>query len=291
MLKKIFYLSVIFISSNLFAMESAENKDFDKLPAGFQISWQLDENKSHKSIIESYKKYLQAFKLNQDYRYQIYTSFTDFMLKNLTDRDISKLNKYILESLNYFYIEAPDNINLLIRLLITLDKLNTKLINECGWNMLHLACMRNLPEIVTLLIQGGADINEVDDDDRTALILVSADHNNVDVVKLLLKFKPEVNLTDEDGCTAILEASDCGNEKIVELLINAGANPNIADIEESTPLIEASFRGYKNIVKLLINAGADLDAKDDGGNTPLMLAKRAGHKDVEKILIKAGATK
>lgn len=57
-------------------------------------------------------------------------------------------------------------------------------------------------------------------------LLVAAAGNHVDVVKLLLEHKPNVNALDKDGCSALTIACKEGYHDIAVALINYGAYIN-----------------------------------------------------------------
>jgi ankyrin repeat protein len=119
--------------------------------------------------------------------------------------------------------------------------------NNLGLSPLIIACERNLPSIVELLIAFGADVNIRDSKGRSALA-VAAFCGCEDVVKFLTK-SPAVatllNESDDAGSTPLWLACRTGNLKMVELLIEAGADETIADNEGLTPKDVASK--YKKV--------------------------------------------
>ena len=99
----------------------------------------------------------------------------------------------------------------------------------------------------------------------------------------------DLNIIDNDGNTALIMASANGHDHIVDLLLNAGADPNLKDDDGNTPLIIASQEGHTEIVKLLLDSGADPNLKDDAGNTPLIEALVEEYIDIVKLLLDSGA--
>jgi ankyrin repeat protein len=113
--------------------------------------------------------------------------------------------------------------------------------NNLGLSPLIIACERNLPLVVELLIKHGADVNIRDSKGRH-LLAVSAFCGCDDVVKFLLSQMKQslsiaylLNEKDDAGCTALWLAARTGNLKMVELLIDAGADESIADDEGLAP--------------------------------------------------------
>lgn len=142
----------------------------------------------------------------------------------------------------------------LLKLLLEADALleldsHEKCVNEknkLGLSPLIIACERNLPSIVELLIKFDADVNIRDSKGRHALA-VAAFCGCDDVVRFLLqkiKESPSIalllNEKDESGCTPLWLAARTGNLKMVELLMDAGADKTISDNEGMTPQAVAS---------------------------------------------------
>ena len=118
--------------------------------------------------------------------------------------------------------------------------------NKFGLSPLIIACERNLPSVVDLLIKFDADVNIRDSKGRHALA-VAAFCGCDDVVRFLLQQMKEspaiallLNEKDESGCTPLWLAARTGNLKMVELLIEAGADKTLSDNEGLTPHAVAS---------------------------------------------------
>ena len=84
------------------------------------------------------------------------------------------------------------------------------------------------PETVGALLAKGANVNEQDQEGRTALMLAAFndradDNNRVAVVELLLGRQADVNLQDNKGKTALMVAQEKDRPEIVQLLRKAGA--------------------------------------------------------------------
>lgn len=79
---------------------------------------------------------------------------------------------------------------------------------------------------------------------------------HVNIAKILILAKAEINHTDFNGCTPLHLAAINGNIEIVNELINAGAWIN-AIAGRSTPLHLAVYEGHIDLVNLLLQSGAD----------------------------------
>ncbi|NEQ99311.1 MAG: ankyrin repeat domain-containing protein [Cyanothece sp. SIO2G6] len=112
-----------------------------------------------------------------------------------------------------------------------------------GTILLAQACETGNLEVVSTLINSGADVNDVD------------------------------NVIPSDEIP-ISRAAAKGHVKIIELLIQLGIEVNhLGDPEYWTPLMCAVTGNNLEIVKMLVNAGADPNEVRDGGSFPLLFAK------------------
>ena len=116
----------------------------------------------------------------------------------------------------------------------------------------------------------------------TALML-AAENNQVEIVKLLLKKNADPNLEDQTGWTALMKAVYQGNTTCVEALAARSRQ------EVNRGLLIAALTGHKEIAKILLDNGAEVDSRADDGRTPLMLAAIKGDSDLVSLLLKAGA--
>ena len=113
--------------------------------------------------------------------------------------------------------------------------------------------------------------------------------NGVEILKLLLATKADVNARAVYRHTPLHFAAKSGNTGAVRLLIERGADVNAQLRDRKTPLHLAASNGHVEIVKILIGNKADVKARDLYKNTPLMCAVVAKHKEVETFLRKHGA--
>ncbi len=142
--------------------------------------------------------------------------------------------------------------------------------------------------MIKVLIEAKADVNTADKDGVTALMW-AAIKSRSDAVKALIEAKAGLNAADKDGWTALMWAARKYNESVMEALIEAKADLNAIDINGYTALSYAARDGDTNVVKILIEAKADLNTLTKNNETALMLAAQNGHTDVVKALIEAMA--
>jgi ankyrin repeat protein len=113
--------------------------------------------------------------------------------------------------------------------------------------------------------------------------------NGVEILKLLLASKADVNARAEYRETPLHMAAGSGNTVALRLLAEHGADVNAQRRDRKTPLHLAASNGHIEIVKILIENKADVNARDLYKNTPLMCAVVAKHKEVETCLRQHGA--
>ena len=117
-----------------------------------------------------------------------------------------------------------------------------------GWGLVHHATSNPNPEILQLLIDSGASIENKD-------------------YKELKAFKPLdysiINDSDElKYITPLALASQDGTPEVCEILIKAGARLEARDKEGRTPLMLATLNHNPEVFRLLLKYGADINALD-----------------------------
>ena len=142
---------------------------------------------------------------------------------------------------------------------------NSRIFIDGDWgNPISLAIVFDLVDVVKLLIDAGADVDDPgDDDELTTPLNYAVQHDKTEIARLLIDAGANVNTKDDDGRSPLHYAVGEGYSEIVQLLVNAGANVNARDNERKTPLhLAAGFGGNLEIVRLLVNAGADIELVD-----------------------------
>ncbi|XP_061527074.1 ankyrin repeat domain-containing protein 31 isoform X2 [Phycodurus eques] len=81
-------------------------------------------------------------------------------------------------------------------------------------------------------------------------------NGDIQLVRDILKLRPNVNMADHTGRTALHEAALRNQYEACFCLINAGALVNIATRKKVTPLHEAITFGNKRVEELLLKHGA-----------------------------------
>ena len=138
------------------------------------------------------------------------------------------------------------------------------------------------------LAKSGVDVNAVDENGDTAVVIASA-NGHKEAVSALIEFGADINQSDGKGETAIAAAIRAQDSEMVKTLYEKGADLNQAVKSGETPLMLASQLGLGEIAQFLTQAGVDLNAKGLNGKTAMYLAVAAGALQLAQIIIKAGA--
>jgi len=188
--------------------------------------------------------------------------------------------------------------------------------------ILHIAAASGSVPILEALLAASADVNAVDQRDRTALDEAVL-HDQLPAVLVLFHHGSDVRRVPLlDGRGPLHEACVKGFSNLIQPLINAGADPVQPDRFGLTPLDlaldyknestvrallhldplpdalryaaeaameSATLRGQTEIAKLLIRAGLPINERTPAGATYLSDAALKGRKQLVQILLDQGA--
>ncbi|NXK92343.1 TNI3K kinase, partial [Formicarius rufipectus] len=157
-----------------------------------------------------------------------------------------------------------------------------------GFTALHLAAYKDKVELLTALLHGGADIQQVGYGALTALhVATIAGHHKA--VEILLQHGAYVNVQDAVFFTPLHIAAYYGHEQVTHLLLKFGADVNASGEVGDRPLHLAAAKGFLNITKLLMEEGskADVNAQDNEDHVPLHFCSRFGHHEIVKFLLQS----
>ena len=138
-----------------------------------------------------------------------------------------------------------------------------------------------LTRLARKLLQMGADVNGMDSE--TALH-TAAQSGHPDVVELLLDYGAKINQVNCRGQTAVDIAALNRQWEVEDLLLDRGGAHRT-----NPPLHIAALRGQFEDILTLLDEGADVDAAEDWGKTALRLAAEAGHLAIVQLLLERGA--
>jgi ankyrin repeat protein len=197
------------------------------------------------------------------------------------------------------------------------DEPRDKWLPPGGWTPVLLAARENCVACVDVLAAGGADLNIVDPQRHTALIIALV-NGHFDVAGRLIDLGADLNMQDEVGQTALWAAVDAHtmpdsnrpaptemDDKltawdIVSKLVKKGAHVDVplrqrvpyrTKIDRgadgilgagTTPLLRAAKTGDAKVVALLLEHGADPRATAGRGVTAILLAANVGTSESDR---------
>ncbi len=130
-----------------------------------------------------------------------------------------------------------------------------------------------------------------DTQNRTALDWATA-RVQLDDMSLLLQYGADPNNMDVTGRTPVLHAVDSHNIACLHLILQAGGHPDPLmpkGIFRSSPLTAAGFAGMPEMLKLLLDFEADPNASNPEGLTALHSVARTQNIDCALLLLEFGA--
>ena len=140
----------------------------------------------------------------------------------------------------------------------------------------------NLASVRALLAKG-AQVNAVESDRRQSALMWAVSQRHPDVVTALLENGADVNArTAVRRLTVMLDQGPPGVK-------TAREHAHQIDAGGSTPLLFAASGGSVESAKVLIDHGADVNDAAADGNSALVVSAFAGHGAVARLLLERGA--
>jgi ankyrin repeat protein len=136
------------------------------------------------------------------------------------------------------------------------------------------------PEIMTLLIQAGLELNQPLGDDGVTLLMNLATAGYSRTVQVLIDHGATIDAQDEQGWTALLCALSNAHERTAAILIERGADVNLATRDGMTPLMAAVEKNLPNTVGQLLARGASKTARNGAGHTAAKIAVLSGNMSI-----------
>ncbi|WQF82582.1 Putative B30.2/SPRY domain, P-loop containing nucleoside triphosphate hydrolase [Colletotrichum destructivum] len=140
-----------------------------------------------------------------------------------------------------------------------------------GQTLLHLASERDSPEIISLLIESGLNVNSAGPWDQTPLHVAAA-LGKIDNIRQLLKYDADTQKVNEDGDMPLHGAATNGSNAAVRMLLEKGAPVDARGFNGETPLFCAIYDGHVAASETLVEFNADCNTYTDGRRWSLLHA-------------------
>ena len=194
--------------------------------------------------------------------------------------------------------------------------------NSIGYTLLILSLKQNYLDIAKEFIQRDVDVNDQENEEGYNALMTYAiccKEQDPQMTRLLIDKTENLDAIDKDGNTALMIAIIKHKLDIAEILIDKGVNINACTPNNHTPLLlamankfytsdktlsekyknlidkiyskqkqqlfDSSINGNLECVNNLMKARADVNVQNEEGNTPLMLSLQNGHIKIASILL------
>ena len=132
------------------------------------------------------------------------------------------------------------------------------------------------------------NIVAIENIDEVITMRRAVSHGDIDTVKSLLDGGADIEAIDEDGRSALMLAAYHGNYEIMELLLDRGADVNAKDHFGWSALMEAAFYNDSTAMDFLLDNGAEFDSKDSEVLTGISLVVADGNTELATLLLNDG---
>ncbi|KAL1426586.1 hypothetical protein MTO96_018174 [Rhipicephalus appendiculatus] len=162
--------------------------------------------------------------------------------------------------------------------------------------LLVLSAYEGFTDMVTSLVEFGADVNASSDVGRTALSM-ACQRGHFEIAKYLLSCGARIDHVDSEGLSALAHAASSGHLDLVTHLVQCkwpddfGIALGLHRAAQQA-LITAAKSGHIEVCEFLLNMmEVQVNKQDDfSGHTALTAASLAGHRDVCALLMRRGAS-
>jgi ankyrin repeat protein len=139
------------------------------------------------------------------------------------------------------------------------------------------------------LVRAGADLTG---DRGSEALTIAAKMGNLELVSFLIEMGANPNPQDTSTCyPALFEATSRDDKEMVKLLLNCGADTDASSSRKgcASPLVSAAENGDLQLVQLLLRRGVHTEDRGFRQGTALGIAADRGHSELARELLDAGA--
>jgi ankyrin repeat protein len=121
-----------------------------------------------------------------------------------------------------------------------------------GYTALHLAAFFGKAEVARILLEAGAEVNAIADNElRVQALHSAAAGRHLEVCRLLLAAGADVNARQAGGFAPLHAAARNGDPELVELFLSAQADPSASTDAGQTPAATAEAAGHVDVARRL----------------------------------------
>jgi ankyrin repeat protein len=186
------------------------------------------------------------------------------------------------------YIQAGDmdGVRTLISMGVDLNAWDTE-----GNSPLHIAAVENHPELITLLLNAGAEIDRQRWGSGDTPLLEAVQHHSDAATLLLLERGADPTYAAWRGPPLQSAVSQNARMPIIDALIAHGAIKNVREPRHLIVVFFAAARSKHKgpTIRRFVDAGIPVDLRDERQQTALMLAAWAGRAESVATLLELGA--
>ena len=174
--------------------------------------------------------------------------------------------------------------NLVALLLKKKAKHLDKQTKDTGYTALHFAAYKGHLLVVKMLVKAKCDIDMVDKDGRSPIMLAAMEGHK-EVVKFLISKDADLDIQDQNGFNALMLAVSYNKKYVVPSILDSGCIVKLANFRGETPLLIAAILGYQDLIKLLVLHGVDImDEVNKDGKNAIELAEENNHTEAAQFL-------
>lgn len=141
----------------------------------------------------------------------------------------------------------------------------------------------NRNTIFLLLLDIGANVEKRDGRGYEP-IRYTATNNRPEMARKLLTRGASVDSLNEFRITPLMDACGYGFINVVKILVAYRADINHQDIDGNTPLIQVAYFGKTDCVRFLVSNGANVDMQTKKGEKASDIAMQRGHRGISGML-------
>lgn len=123
--------------------------------------------------------------------------------------------------------------------------------DDMGVPMLNIACRNDNFEFVEMILNLGADLNAVSDDRGYTAVMDAVWRGNEKITKYLIEKGADLNTINKEGQSNLILAVGANRENIVKLLAENGSDPDVKDMMGMSAYTYATLFKKQRIIDIL----------------------------------------